>query len=169
MPDPLSQPLLTMRGIVKRCPGVVALGGVSLHLGRGEVLALMGENGAGKSTLMKILGGAYQPDAGEIAISHKRVVLHSIAEAKRQGIALIHQELMLAPNLDIAGNIFLGNEDPGGGLFGPLRGRAMRTATAPLLQRGGLPPPPHTPLSSPPLGDMQMVEVPQAPAKPAPP
>src|SRR5258708_40167200 len=114
MPDPLSQPLLTMRGIVKRCPGVVALGGVSLHLGRGEVLALMGENGAGKSTLMKILGGAYQPDAGEIVLGGKPTVIFDIAEAKRLGIALIHQELMLAGNLDIAGNIFLGNERAAG-------------------------------------------------------
>ena len=76
----------------------------------GEVLALMGENGAGKSTLMKILGGALPPDEGEILIDGKPVVLDGVREAKRLGIALIHQELMLAPNLDIAANIFLGNE-----------------------------------------------------------
>src|SRR6185295_13073574 len=96
--------LLEMRGITKRFPGVVALQDVHLSLGRGEVLALMGENGAGKSTLMKILGGAYPPDAGQIIVDNLPVVLHDVAEAKRQGIALIHQELMLAPNLDIAGN-----------------------------------------------------------------
>ena len=60
--------LLEMNGIIKRFPGVVALGGVSLHVRGGEVLSLMGENGAGKSTLMKILGGAYQPDEGELKI-----------------------------------------------------------------------------------------------------
>src|SRR6476660_2509303 len=92
--------LLAMRGITKRFPGVVALQDVSLSLKQGEVLALMGENGAGKSTLMKILGGAYQPDDGQIESDGQPVVLHSIAEAKRRGIALIHQELMLAGNLD---------------------------------------------------------------------
>src|SRR5437660_5957096 len=100
--------LLQMRGITKRFPGVVALEEVSLELRGGEVLALMGENGAGKSTLMKVLGGAYPPDDGEILIDGRPVVLHGVKDAKRLGIALIHQELMLAPNLDIASNIFLG-------------------------------------------------------------
>src|SRR5688572_10915998 len=98
-----------MSAITKRFPGVIALQGVSLSLRVGEVLALMGENGAGKSTLMKILGGAQLPDEGEIHIDGKKVSLDSVREAKRLGIALIHQELMLAPNLDIASNIFLGN------------------------------------------------------------
>src|ERR1700709_2211186 len=106
-------PLLEMRGITNRFPGVVALSGVSLTLQPGEVLALMGENGAGKSTLMKILGGAQLPDEGEILIDGRAVVLDGVDEAKRRAIALIHQELMLAPNLDIAANIFLGNERSG--------------------------------------------------------
>src|ERR1700733_4308640 len=95
---------LEMLSITKRFPGVVALQDVSLHVRGGEVLSLMGENGAGKSTLMKILGGAYPPDEGEIRIDSKPVVFRGIADAKRRGIALIHQELMLAPNIDIAGN-----------------------------------------------------------------
>src|SRR6187431_1785540 len=102
-------PLLRMQGITKRFPGVVALQGVSLSLGPGEVLALMGENGAGKSTLMKILGGVYAPDEGDIQIDGKPVVFSSVTDSKQNGIALIHQELMLAPNLDITSNIFLGN------------------------------------------------------------
>src|ERR1700722_15376248 len=106
MPDERST-LLAMRGITKRFPGVVALQDVQLSLRQGEVLALMGENGAGKSTLMKFLGGAPHPDAGEIAIGGKPVSIRHISDAKRLVIALIHQELMLAPNLDIAGNIFL--------------------------------------------------------------
>ncbi|HWE94146.1 MAG TPA: sugar ABC transporter ATP-binding protein [Tepidisphaeraceae bacterium] len=166
--------LLTMRGITKRFPGVLALQDVSLQLGRGEVLALMGENGAGKSTLMKILGGAYQPDGGEISIGGDRVVLSSIAEAKRRGIALIHQELMLAPNLDIAGNIFLGNEQAararskaGGGarprgLVLPLPRVAMRARAAELLARVGLHLSPDTAVSRLTAGQMQMVEIAKA-------
>src|SRR6266568_2956753 len=108
---PSIPPLLAMRGITKRFPGVIALSDVSLTLYPGEVLALMGENGAGKSTLMKILGGAYQPDGGEICVGGQVVTLHGVRAAKKLGIALIHQELMLAPNLDSAANIFLGNEN----------------------------------------------------------
>src|SRR5258708_34421522 len=98
---PSSTALLSMTGIVKRFPGVIALSGVSLTLHAGEVLALMGENGAGKSTLMKILGGAYLPDEGQVFIDAKPVVLSGVRQAKEFGIALIHQELMLAQNLDI--------------------------------------------------------------------
>src|SRR3954467_67239 len=126
--------LLRMRGITKRFPGVVALRDVSLHLGRGEVLALMGENGAGKSTLMKILGGAYMPDEGHIEIDGQPVVFHNVAAAKKRGIALIHQELMLAPNLDIAGNIFLGNERAAGASFAWLARRRMNALARKYLQ-----------------------------------
>src|SRR4051812_13368457 len=114
IPNPAAPPLLAMRGITKRFPGVVALQDVALSLRAGEVLALMGENGAGKSTLMKILGGAYAPDGGEILIDGRPVALSGVRAAKKLGIALIHQELMLAPNLDIAANIFLGNESAAG-------------------------------------------------------
>jgi len=102
-PSPPLPPLLEMRGITKRFPGVVALSDVRLELYGGEVLALMGENGAGKSTLMKILGGAYAPDGGEIRIAGAPQTFGSVRDAKRAGIALIHQELMLAPNLDVRG------------------------------------------------------------------
>jgi ribose transport system ATP-binding protein len=140
----------------------VALGGVSLHLDRGEVLALMGENGAGKSTLMKILGGAYMPDEGQISIDGRPVVLQGIKDAKKLGIALIHQELMLAPNLSIAGNIFLGNEKI---CLGPLqkldRGKMNETARK-LLARVGLNLSPTTPVSTLTAGQMQMVEIAKA-------
>jgi ribose transport system ATP-binding protein len=151
-----------MRGITKRFPGVVALADVSLSLARGEVLALMGENGAGKSTLMKILGGAYPPDAGEIQLDGQTAVLHNVAEAKRRGIALIHQELMLASNLDIAGNIFLGNEKAAGSGIGWLNRRAMNRKAAALLKQVGLDMPPTCPVARLTAGQMQMVEIAKA-------
>ncbi|WP_437302578.1 sugar ABC transporter ATP-binding protein [Sorangium sp. So ce388] len=155
--------LLAMSAITKRFPGVVALNGVSLSLKPGEVLALMGENGAGKSTLMKILGGAQQPDEGEIRIQGRVVALESVRVAKRLGIALIHQELMLASNLDIAANIFLGNEDGGTGpLLRPLPRGSMVARARDLLLRVGLTLPATTPVSALTAGQMQMVEIAKA-------
>src|SRR5277367_57734 len=103
-------PLLEMRGISKRFPGVIALDNVSLQIGRGEVVALCGENGAGKSTLMKILGGVHQPDAGEILVDEQPVKINNVTAAMKLGIAFIHQELNVHDNLDIAANVFLGRE-----------------------------------------------------------
>ena len=158
-PSPL---LLAMRGISKRFPGVLALSGVSLELRAGEVLALMGENGAGKSTLMKVLGGVLAPDeGGEIAIDGKPVVLDGVRAAKQHGIALIHQELMLAPNLDIASNIFLGNERQQS-LLAPIDRRENNRTAAALLARIGLALPPTTPVSALTTGQQQMVEVAKA-------
>jgi ribose transport system ATP-binding protein len=158
--------LLAMTGITKRFPGVIALADVALELSAGEVLALMGENGAGKSTLMKILGGATSADGGEIAVDGKPVVVGSVREAHRLGIALIHQELMLAPNLDIAANIFLGNEI-GAGKVGILRRREMNVAAGALLVRVGLALAPTTPVSLLTAGQMQLVEIAKALSKKA--
>jgi ribose transport system ATP-binding protein len=157
--------LLGMQEITKRFPGVVALQGVSLSLAAGEVLALMGENGAGKSTLMKILGGTQLPDAGQIVIDGRPAVLSDVREAKGLGIALIHQELMLAPNLDIAGNVFLGNEQQAGGrggLLRPLPRARMNARASALLTRVGLALPPTTPVSALTAGQRQMVEIAKA-------
>jgi ribose transport system ATP-binding protein len=156
MPDaPL---LLEMTAITKRFPGVVALSAVSLTLRKGEVLSLVGENGAGKSTLMKVLGGVHQPDEGEIRIDGKPVVLDGVTAAKRHGISLIHQELMLAPNLDVAGNIFLGAEHRRAG--GMILDRAsMNRKAAEMMKRVGLDLPPTTPLRNLTTGQMQMVEI----------
>jgi ribose transport system ATP-binding protein len=154
-----------MKGITKRFPGVVALSKVSLTLEGGQVLALMGENGAGKSTLMKILGGAHIPDEGEILVDGRPVVLDGISTAKRLGIALIHQELMLAPNLDIASNIFLGREGNAqkiGGMWRPLNRLDMGSRAAKLLERVGLRASPSTPVSTLTAGQMQMVEIAKA-------
>ena len=103
-------PLLEVRGISKRFPGVIALDGVSLKVGRGEVVAVCGENGAGKSTLMKILGGVYQPDGGEILVDGQPVKIGNVTDAMKLGIAFIHQELNVLDNLDVAANVFLGRE-----------------------------------------------------------
>ncbi|MDB5297200.1 MAG: D-xylose transporter ATP-binding protein [Phycisphaerales bacterium] len=159
---PAPPSLLRMENIVKRFPGVVALGGVSLRLERGEVLALMGENGAGKSTLMKVLGGAYRPDEGRIFVDGAEVEMSGVKDSKRLGIALIHQELMLARNLDIASNIFLGNERRAWGKFNRLDRRAMNARAAELLKRVGMPIPPTTPVSTLTAGQMQMVEIAKA-------
>jgi ribose transport system ATP-binding protein len=161
-PDGAAAPLLEMRSITKRFPGVIALRGVSLHLHRGEVLALCGENGAGKSTLIKILGGAHAPDSGEILIEGQATRFTSVRDSKDAGIALIHQELMLASNLDVASNIFLGNEPRPMGLMSPLRPRDARRAAAALMERVGLRHSPDTPVSSLTVGEMQMVEIAKA-------
>ena len=79
----ITTPLLEMRGIGKRFPGVVALDNVNLSVGKGEVLALCGENGAGKSTMMKILGGVYQPDGGEIFVDGQPVKINNVVEIGR--------------------------------------------------------------------------------------
>ena len=151
-----------MQGITKRFPGVVALRDVSLSLSAGEVLSLMGENGAGKSTLMKILGGAYLPDEGKIELDGKPIVLSNVRAAKEHGIALIHQELMLAPNLDVAANIFLGNEQSALGIAGPIPRRRLHTEAERLIERVGLKVKPTTRLSSMTTGQMQMVEIAKA-------
>ena len=149
-----------MSGITKRFPGVIALRGVSLTLNKGEVLALMGENGAGKSTLMKILGGAQPQDEGTIHVDGQPVVIDGVREAKRLGIALIHQELMLAPNLDITANIFLGTEPVG--IMAPIPRAAMHEKARALLARVGLERAPTTAVSELTAGQMQMVEIAKA-------
>ncbi len=105
-----NQWLLEMKNIHKRFPGVYALRDVSFQLHRGEVHALLGENGAGKSTLIKVLGGIYEKDEGEIIIEGKPFAHITVEGARNHGISIIHQELMLVPHLTVAENIFLGRE-----------------------------------------------------------
>ncbi len=103
-------PLLEMKRIHKRFPGVHALKGVDFELRPGEVHAIMGENGAGKSTLIKILGGIYTADEGEIIVDGRPAAIDGVASSKELGIAVIHQELVLAPSMTVAENIYLGRE-----------------------------------------------------------
>ncbi len=108
--DAQSEVLLDMSHITKSFPGVQALKGVSLSVRAGEVRALLGENGAGKSTLMNILDGVFSEYGGSIRVAGQPVTIHSPREAQALGIAMIHQELHLVPELSIADNIFLGRE-----------------------------------------------------------
>lgn len=108
--------LLEMHHIHKRFAGVHALNDVSFDLRSGEVHSLLGENGAGKSTLIKVLGGIYRADEGEILIDGKKVEIREVKDAQNNGIAIIHQELVLVPHMTVAENIFLGREF-GKGIF----------------------------------------------------
>lgn len=110
-----SEYLLEMKGIHKRFPGVLALNNVDLTVKAGEVHALLGENGAGKSTLIKVLGGIYIAEEGEIFIEGQKVVIDGVKAAQEHGIAIIHQELVLVPHMTVAENIFLGREPMSGG------------------------------------------------------
>ncbi|MGK4004534.1 sugar ABC transporter ATP-binding protein [Sorangium sp. So ce1036] len=152
-------PLLEARGLMKRFPGVLALDDVRLALGRGEVLGIVGENGAGKSTLMKILAGVEAPDAGGLFLDGQPVRFGSVKEALARGIALIHQELNLADNLDIAANLFLGREPRRGGLID--EGRMEREARA-LLAQVGLERSPRALVERLSLGQRHLVEIAKA-------
>ncbi|MEJ2599456.1 MAG: ABC transporter ATP-binding protein [Anaerolineales bacterium] len=99
---------VTLHGIVKRFPGVIANDHINFEVKAGEIHALLGENGAGKTTLMRILYGLYQPDEGQILINDQPVTIHSPADSIRMGLGMIHQHFMLIPSLSVAANIALG-------------------------------------------------------------
>ncbi len=155
-------PLLEVRKIRKHFPGVQALDGVSLHVGRGEVLAVVGENGAGKSTLMKILAGIHRPDGGEFLLDGRPARFTGVADALRAGIVLIHQELNLAENLSVAANLFLGREAVIGGPLGWLNQRRMNDDARRLLGRIGLDTSPAQRIDRLAPGQRQMVEIARA-------
>ncbi|CAM3752413.1 sugar ABC transporter ATP-binding protein [Nocardioides zeicaulis] len=116
VPSASTAPLLEVRGIVKRFPGVLALGGVDLDVRAGEVHCLLGQNGAGKSTLIKVLSASYRPDEGEVLWEGRPVDLTTTQSAMDLGISTIYQELDLVPELTVAENIFLGHEISRGGM-----------------------------------------------------
>lgn len=153
-------PELEMRAIGKSFGAIRALTDVSCTFYRGEVHALMGENGAGKSTLMKILSGAYQADpGGEIRLKGQPVTIDGPLAGRRHGIAVIYQELSLAPNLTVAENVFLGDEKSRMGLIDR---RAMEATVQPLLERLNAPFSPAARVASLSLAERQLVEIARA-------
>ena len=157
--SPGAPPLLELKGMSKRFPGVEALRDVDLRLDRGECLALCGENGAGKSTLIKLLGGVYPADAGEIRLDGRPVRIRTPHEAQRLGIALIHQELNLVPRLSARENIFLGRERTRFGF--PDHRREAEEATR-LFERLGLDIDPDCPCGDLSVARQQGVEIARA-------
>lgn len=137
-----TQPILSARGLVKTYGAVVALDGVDIDLNPGEILAIIGDNGAGKSTLIKCLTGAETPDVGTIAIEGRQVHFRRPQDAQLAGIATVYQTLSLAPDLDIASNMFLGREirrrGPLGALFRVLDHKRMRQQAAENVSRLGI-------------------------------
>jgi len=152
--------VLRLSGITKRFGPLVANDGITLTLGTGEVLALLGENGAGKSTLVKILGGVHQPDAGALRIGGLPVVLAGPAEARDLGIAVIYQEPTLFPDLSVAENVFIGRQ--------PLkRGRridrhAMETTLNEIFERLGVRLDPERIARGLSIAEQQLVEIAKA-------
>ena len=127
---------VSMRGICKAFGPVKVLEAVDFSVRGGEVHALMGENGAGKSTLMKILSGVYQADAGEIRINDQVVTIRSTRDAEAHGIAIIHQELNLIPQLSVMENLFLGREREHS-RCGVINRASMRREASQILQQLG--------------------------------
>jgi ribose transport system ATP-binding protein len=150
---------LEVRNICKSFPGVRALNNVSLHLNQNEVLSVVGENGAGKSTLMKILAGVQKQDSGDILLEGQPVGFRTVRDALDNGVALIHQELNLADNLEVGANIFLGREPLRRGLIDD---DSINEQSAEFLRRVGLEVSPRTLVRELTIGQQQLVEIAKA-------
>lgn len=164
-PEP-APPLLEVRSLSKAFPGVQALADVSLRVAAGTVHAVLGVNGAGKSTLMRIVAGWIAPDRGQIRFRGQPVRLANPHQARRLGIAMIHQELMPFPNLTVAENLFMGQEPAVPGLGWVRRGR-LRAEAVRLLGRLGVELPPDQRLGQLSVAEMQVVEIARALAQQA--
>jgi ribose transport system ATP-binding protein len=154
-----SVPILEITDVTKRFSGVTALNQVNLSIRKGELHAVIGENGAGKSTLMKILAGVQPPDSGTIKLDGKPITLTSVQKALDLGIALIHQELNLAENLDVAANIFLGREPT---KLGMIDSKTIRKESEQFLKMVGLNIEPTVKVRELTIGLQQLVEIAKA-------
>ncbi|MBA2278294.1 MAG: sugar ABC transporter ATP-binding protein, partial [Chloroflexia bacterium] len=152
--------MLEIKAVSKRFPGVRALDNVSFTVRDGEIHALVGENGAGKSTLMRILSGVYTDYDGEVRWEDRPLSLTSPRDAQDHGIAIIHQELNLIPELTIAENIFLGREPRT--RWGTIDRQRMASQTRALLNRLNLHESPNRPIAALRIGERQLVEVAKA-------
>jgi rhamnose transport system ATP-binding protein len=152
-------PAIELRGVRKSFGGVQAVRGVDLALMPGEIHAVVGENGAGKSTLVRILGGVYRPDEGSVVVEGERVDLHSPADARARGVAVIYQEPALFPDLDVAENIFMGRQ-PRGRLG--IDWREMYREVGELMGSLGVALDPRTPIQGLSVADQQLVEIAKA-------
>ncbi len=154
--NPSAPAQVSVRDLVKRYGGVVALDRMRLEVEAGDVHAVVGENGAGKSTLMKILAGVVQPDAGSIAIQGRPVVIGSPATARQLGIGIVYQELSLFPQRSVLANLFANREPLRRGLVSV---RAMEDRSRDLLDRLGLRVDVRAPLGGLTIGEQQLVEL----------
>jgi len=154
-----THPILEVKGITKRFPGVTALSNVDLTLHPGEVLAVIGENGAGKSTLMKILAGVQMQDEGEILVNGEPTLIDSCRKATDMGISLIHQELNLSDNLSVGANIYLGREPR---QYGFIDNQKIRNDAKELLEQVGLQITADALVSTLSIGQQQLVEIAKA-------
>jgi inositol transport system ATP-binding protein len=155
--------ILQVTNLSKSYSGIKALDNVQLSVKRGEVHALMGENGAGKSTFMKILIGLVQPDAGEIVFDGNRLKNDGINDKLRKGISMIHQEILIIPELTVAQNIFLGRErEITGSKIGLLNDRTLTDKAAEILARMDLDISPNIKMKYLSVAQMQMVEIAKA-------
>lgn len=155
-----SEPIVELTDISKQFGAVRALQNASLALYPGEVHALLGENGAGKSTLVKILGGIHRPDTGTFTLRNEIVELHSPAQAQHLGIAVIHQEPTLFPDLNVAENVFMGRHPRD--RFGRVAWKQMYQEVERLFASLDVPLSVYTPVQGLSVADQQMVEIAKA-------
>jgi ribose transport system ATP-binding protein len=150
-------PILELREITKAFGGVEALRGVDFALSAGEIHGLVGENGAGKSTLMKIIAGVHAEFSGRFMLDGKETRFRSTRDAHAAGIAMVHQELSVAPDLSVAENVFLGSQPTN--RFGLVQWRRMAREAGEQLARFGIDVDPLSRLGDLPIGLQQLIEI----------
>jgi ribose transport system ATP-binding protein len=150
-------PILELQEITKAFGGVEALRGVDFALCAGEIHGLVGENGAGKSTLMKVIAGVHTEFSGRFLLDGQQTHFRSARDARAAGIAMVHQELSVAPDLSVAENVFLGQQPTN--RFGLVQWRRMAREAGELLKRLGLDVDPRSRLGDLPIGLQQLIEI----------